>query len=129
MPSNAPIKKVFGATSKFIIAIGFYFMGWIFFDPFYSGAMEIAMAIIFSIFCTVLFVTFMMVLTKEITNVRELKNSFLGFMDEIRNVDYRKLLKTAMKKDLYDEVYQEELKNTTKTFQKRVYEKAKELVD
>lgn len=52
----------------------------------------------------------------------------LLFLLEIRDVHYKEVLRKAIKKDLYNETYQEELKKDTNDFKNRLHEEAKEFV-
>lgn len=68
------IANLFKAISVFTICTSFYFMGWIFFDSFYSGSTEILFAILFAVVATVLFVLFITHLTRIIRSVSEVTN-------------------------------------------------------
>ena len=131
MESTTPIKKVFRRLSFLIIAVGFYFMGWVFFDPFYSGPTEIGMAILFSIASTSILIPFVMYLNKEIHNIRELKASFIDFLVSLKP-NYKKMTKHALRPNLFNEARDEaldEIRKDSDEFQKKLYEKAEELID
>lgn len=65
----------------------------------------------------------------NVFKIIKLKGSFLNFIVEIRNKHYKPMLKKAMIQGLYDEVYQEEIKQETKEFEERLRDKAEELID
>ena len=107
-----------------------YFSVWIFYDGNkFTKTVEVVGAIVFSLISATVFTIFLKVLTREIRNVQELKSDFLDFLVEVRNINFKELLKVAMKKDLYDTTYQEELKEATKKFEDRLYDKAEEIVE
>lgn len=60
--------------------------------------------------------------------MQEKIDRMLLFLLEIRDVHYKEVLRKAIKKDLYNETYQEELKKDTNDFKNRLHEEAKEFV-
>lgn len=68
--------KVFRGVSLLCIASSLYFMGWIFFAPFYSDYMEVLAAILFSVAGTLLFSMFLINLNRIISGIQELTDYF-----------------------------------------------------
>lgn len=124
----AGIDKLFLVFGYLTAFTGFYFLAWSlnpyvekdFHPAFYYGAM---------IFISSVLAYSLRYYRSALKGLMNKLDSALDFLVEIRNVHYKKLLKTAMKKDLYNETYQRELKKGTKEFEKRMYDKAEELVD
>nr|WP_299067073.1 hypothetical protein [uncultured Allomuricauda sp.] len=98
------------------------------------------MAILFSIVGTLVFIPFLMYITKEIKNVRQLKSLVVDFFIEIRNVHFRSLLKNSHKLEFLDEVeiqkearnelikdLREDRKEITDNFEKRLHDKVDEI--
>ncbi len=65
----------------------------------------------------------------NLIKIVKLKGAFLNFIVEIRNKHYKPMLRKAMIQGLYDEVYQEEIKQETKEFDNRLRDKAEELIN
>ncbi len=134
-------KKLFRFVAVMMMALAFFFMGWIFTDkPYWSNSVEILFAFLISIPATTLFVMLVMFLSREITNVRELKARVIDFFIEIRNVHFRALLKNAHKLDFLDdyniesearkeikEQLRKERKNINKTLDDRLHEETYEI--
>ncbi len=128
---KSPVKTVFRILSFFIVGIGFYFMGWIFVQEYMVKPAEIYAAIGFAAVATSIYVPFLMYLTREITNIRQLKASFIDFLVSLKP-DYKKMMKHAIKPSLFGEAKAEvldEIKKDSDDFQKKLYEKAEELID
>jgi hypothetical protein len=126
-PRKSYSKKLFRWVSVLFSSIGFYFMFWIFLDTeYFNDTVEVAGAVVFAIFATGVFTLLLVFLTREITNLQELKNSFFDFIIEFR-LHYKKLLINALHRneeykatyneilddDLLDDAYDEMLKKET----------------
>ena len=126
-PRKSFSKKLFRGVSVLFSAIGFYFMFWIFLDSdYFNETVELVGAIVFAIFATGVFTLLLVFLTREITNLQELKSSFFDFIIEFR-LHYKKLLINALHRneeykatyneilddDLLDDAYDEMLKKET----------------
>ncbi len=134
------IRNIFRIISGLSLGTSLYFMGWIFFQSYYSKTTEVLMAILFSIVGTLVFIPFLMYITKEIKNVRQLKSLVVDFFIEIRNVHFRSLLKNSHKLEFLDEVeiqkearnelikdLREDRKEITDNFEKRLHDKVDEI--
>lgn len=74
-PEKSKSKKVFQLISVSIVLVGFFFMAWIFTDALYfSRVYEVIFAIAISIVATSISVLLMLVLSKEIRIIDELKS-------------------------------------------------------
>ncbi len=56
-------------------------------------------------------------------------DGMIDFLIEIRNKDFKSLLKTAVKNDARNLEYQKELRKTSKEFEDKIYDKALEIMD
>lgn len=71
----------------------------------------------------------MLVLSRDIRNIKELKYSVIDFSFKIRNKHYLPMLKEAMRANLDDQITQREIKKKSEQFDKEIYEKTKNLID
>ena len=124
---NSMSKKLFRAIGVSWMSVGFFFMAWIFtsaavFTKFY----EVIFAAIIAIAATIISVLLIMFISKELTNVKDLKNSFFDFIIEFRlhykkllvnalhrNEEYKATYKEALDIELLDDAYDEMLKKET----------------
>lgn len=128
--TNSKAKMPFRWIGYFTMATATYFSVWIFYDGNkFTKEVQFVMAAIFSLVAGGIYVLLLKLLTREIRNFTEIKDRFIDLLYELRNVRFKEVLRTAMKKDLYDEVYQEELKRKSKEFQKPLDEEAKRLIE
>ena len=115
-------------TSCYSIAT--YELVWVFWDSqdypidTYRVAI-IAMCVLVGFLCTYAFRYY----ESNVYKIIKLKGSFMNFIVEIRNKHYKPMLRKAMIQGLYDEVYQEEIKQETKEFDNRLRDKAEELIN
>ncbi|PCE64940.1 hypothetical protein [Sediminicola luteus] len=129
-PKGSHSRFLFRGVSVGVMAVGFFFMGWIFTDTLYfSQVLEVFMAIIISINATFFSVMLLNYLTRDIRNIKELKVRWLSFLVEIRNEHYKPLLKRIMRGDLYSEAMAEELKKDVKKFDERLRDEAENIVE
>lgn len=117
--------NVFGFLSAFT---GFYFLSWSL-NPYVEKDFHPALYYGAMVFISAVLAYSIRFYRSTVKRLSMKLDSVLGFFVEIRNVHYRRLLKTAMKNDLYDQAYQEELKKGTKDFEKRIYDKADEIME
>ena len=124
---NSMSKKLFKAIGVSWMSVGFFFMAWIFtsaavFTKFY----EVLFATIIAIVATIIAVILIMFISKELTNIKDLKNSFFDFIIEFRlhykkllvnalhrNEEYKATYKEILDDDLLDDSYDEMLKRET----------------
>ena len=124
---NSMSKKLFRAIGVSWMSVGFFFMAWIFtsaavFTKFY----EVIFAAIIAIAATIISVLLIMFISKELTNVKDLKNSFFDFIIEFRlhykkllvnalhrNEEYKSTYKEVLDIELLDDAYDEMLKKET----------------
>ncbi len=101
---NSLSKKVFRIISSFTIVSGFYFVCWTFLDSkYFTEMVEIIGSITMAIISTILYIGFISFLSKEITNVRELRTVIIDFFVELNNVHIWGLLKNFKKLELLDD--------------------------
>ena len=126
-PRKSYSKKLFRIVSVLFSTIGFYFIFWIFLDTeYFNETVEVAGAVVFALFATGVFTLLLVYLSREITNLKELKNAFFDFILEFR-LHYKKLFVNALHRneeykatyneilddDLLDDTYDEMLKKDT----------------
>lgn len=104
--------------------VGFFF-AWIFYPD--NDLHPTAYKVVLTVLGISISIAALYVAMNHENKIKKLITRFIDFLAEVRNVHFKGLLKTAMEKDLYDETYQEALRSKTKTFQKRVYDEAKEI--
>lgn len=103
-PKKSKSKRLFHFISIAMMLLAFFFLSWIFTDkPYWSNQIEIVFAILICIPTTVLFVTFVMFISREITNIEEFRNMVIDFFVELRNIHILGLLKNANKLELLDD--------------------------
>ena len=61
--------------------------------------------------------------------IKIIKTSFVDFLSEIRNIDLRELLGTAIENDMDNRGYQSSIKQASDKLQNKIDEKAKELLE
>jgi len=120
-------KKLFRAIGVSWMSMGFFFMAWIFTSAtVFTKVYEVIFAAIIAAVATIISVLLIMFISKELTNVKDLKNSFFDFILEFR-LHYKKLLVNALHRneeykaayneilddDLLDDTYDEMLKKET----------------
>jgi hypothetical protein len=101
-------KKLFRVIGVSWMSVGFFFMAWIFTSAtVFTKLYEVIFAAIIAIVATVISVLLIMFISKELANVKELKNSFFDFILEFR-LHYRKLLVNALhRNEEYKATYKE----------------------
>jgi len=101
-------KKLFRVIGVSWMSVGFFFMAWIFTSAtVFTKLYEVLFAAIIAIVATVISVLLIMFISKELANVKELKNSFFDFILEFR-LHYRKLLVNALhRNEEYKATYKE----------------------
>ena len=133
-------KKLFRVIGVSWMSVGFFFMAWIFTSAtVFTKLYEVLFAAIIAIVATVISVLLIMFISKELANVKELKNSFFDFILEFR-LHYRKLLVNALHRneeykatykeildieildDPYDEMLKKETENTENSMKNVVQE-------
>ncbi len=126
MPDS--MKKLFRIFALLTAFTGFYFLSWSLnpliekdYHPlFYYGSM-LAISVVLSYSMKYYRTAFEILKSK--------KDTFLDFLVEIKNNHYKKMLKRAIRADLYNETYQEEVKKDSKNFDERIRDKAEDLYD
>lgn len=133
-------KKIFRIIGISWISVGFFFMAWIFTsDTVFTKFYEVVFAGIIAIAATIISVLLIMFISRELTNVKELKNSFFDYIIEFR-LHYKKLLVNALHRneeykatykeildieildDPYDEMLKKETENTENSMKNVVQE-------
>ena len=124
---NSMSKKLFRVIGVSWMSVGFFFMAWIFTSAtVFTKLYEVIFAVIIATVATIVSVLLIMFISKELTNVKDLKNSFFDFIIEFR-LHYKKLLVNALHRneeykatyneilddDLLDDSYDEMLKRET----------------
>ncbi|MGX1930434.1 hypothetical protein [Flagellimonas sp. 2504JD4-2] len=95
-PKKSQSKKLFRFVAVLMLLLAFFFLSWIFTDkPYWTDSIEIAFAMLISIPTTIVFVMFLMFISREITGIKELRNMIANFLVEIRNTHVFGLLKNA----------------------------------
>lgn len=124
------LKKAFFILQSACYTISFYVIIWCFWYvqdyplEVYWFAM-LTFCVVAGIFTTFAFRYY----DSNLIKIVKIKGSFLNFIVEIRNKHYKPMLRKAMIQGLYDDEYQEEIKQETKEFDERLRDKAEELID
>ena len=125
------------------MSVGFFFMAWIFTSAaYFTKFYEIVFAGVIAITATIISVLLIMLISRELTNVMDLKNSFFDFIIEFR-LHYKKLLVNALHRneeykatyqeildmELLDDAYDEMLKNETEKTENSMKKVVQEIDD
>ena len=136
-------KKLFRVIGVSWMSVGFFFMAWIFTSAaYFTKFYEIVFAGVIAITATIISVLLIMLISRELTNVMDLKNSFFDFIIEFR-LHYKKLLVNALHRneeykatyqeildmELLDDAYDEMLKNETEKTENSMKKVVQEIDD
>ena len=105
---NSMSKKLFRVIGVSWMSVGFFFMAWIFTSAtVFTKLYEVIFAAIIATVATIISVILIMFISKELTNAKDLKNSFFDFIIEFR-LHYKKLLVNALhRNEEYKATYKE----------------------
>lgn len=118
--------RIIGASWIFA---GSFFMSWVLASVnSYTKYIEVSISILFALSATFISCIILMIISREINQLRKLEGSFITFIIRFRN-HFKTLLDTAIEKDIYDKVYQDKLKAHTKELEKTTTDAASEVYD
>jgi len=133
-------KKLFKVIGLSWMGVGFFFMAWIFTSAtVFTKFFEILFAAIIAVAATTTSALLIMFISRELTNVGDLKNSFFDFIIEFRlhykkllvnalhrneeyKATYKEILDVEMLDDPYDEMLKKETENTENSMKNVVQE-------
>ncbi|WP_291866537.1 hypothetical protein [Maribacter sp.] len=140
---NGFSKKLFRLIAGSQMAVGFFFTSWIFTSAaYFSKSYEIIFAILIAFFATIISTTMLLFITREIRNIKELKNSFFDYLLEFhgqytsllsyamtRNSDFKEYKEKIEGSKIYDEAHEEFLKQSSDKAEKSVKKTAQKIDD